>query len=156
MTGDDGGPTLREYLEVRFDLMQDTFTKQARRYDEVLAERDIRYQQRFDATEKLVNLGFESAEKAITKAESATEKRFEGVNEFRAQLDAQQRTFMPRAEVQVMESAALNRLTQLEKQIDTLLAERKGAFTGWGYAVGVVGFILTVLSVGVLIYSAVK
>jgi len=156
MMSEEDGPTLREYVEVRFNLMQEALAKQARRHDEILGERDARYQQRFEATKEFVAQWFSSAEKAITKAEMATEKRFEGVNEFRAQLDSQQRTFMPRAEVQVMETAALNRVAQLEKQIDTLLAERKGLVGGWGYAVGLVGFLLTLLSVGVLVYSAVK
>ncbi len=157
---DRGEPpiTIREYVEVRFNLLDKTTTeqsrlfqelldKQAKRYDQVLEERDTRYQQRFEATEKYVALGFGSAEKAIVKAEAATHLRFEGVNEFRAQLEMQQRTFMPRAEVQVMESAALNRVSLLEKQIDALLAERKGLVGGWGYAVGVVGFVLALASI---------
>ncbi len=147
MPPEDGGPSLREYAEVRFNLLQEIIEKQARRYDEVLSERDTRYQQRFDATEKYVSAGFLSAEKAITKAETATEKRFEGVNEFRAQLSDQQRTFMPRGEQERMQSAISDRITALEKQIDTLVSERKGIMGGWGYAVGVIGLAISVIAV---------
>jgi hypothetical protein len=156
---DQGAPliTLREYVEVRFNLMdkaaseqsrlfQELMDKQAKRYDQVLEERDTRYQQRFEATEKHTALGFGSAEKAITKAEMATEKRFEGVNEFRAQLDMQQRTYMPRTEVAAMEVSVMNRLGGLEKQIDAMIAKEQGVKGGWGYAVGVVGFVLALAS----------
>lgn len=166
MAIDERGPSLREYVEVRFNLLQENIAnqevgltglidKQAKRYDEMLNERDTRYQQRFEATAIYVAFGFSSAEKAITKAEIATEKRFEGVNEFRSQLGDQQRTFMPRAEVLVMESAVTNRLAAVEKRVDTLLAERAGIRGGWGYAVGVVGFVLTVVSL-VMMFARVK
>ena len=71
----------------------------------LLAEMDLRYQQRFDAANKAVEAAFmaqqtamqtaltaaekavqsalSAAEKAVTKAEVAAEKRFDGVNEFR-------------------------------------------------------------------------
>jgi hypothetical protein len=39
---------------------------------------------------------FAASEKAILKAENATERRFESVNEFRAQLAEQTTSFMPR------------------------------------------------------------
>jgi hypothetical protein len=76
-------------------------------YDTVLTERDQRYEQRFmsqsaahttamqtlekEFSERVAQvrnetvLAMAAAEKAIAKAESATEKRFESVNEFRAQ-----------------------------------------------------------------------
>ena len=95
--------------------------------------------------------GLRVAKEAIGKAENATERRFEGVNEFRAQLDTQQRTFIPRSEVQVMESAAMNRIAAIEKQFDALAAERAGIKGGWGYAVGVIGFIFILVSLGLLV-----
>lgn len=53
--------------------------------ERILAERDRRYEQRFQASEV-----------SVTKAEAATEKRFESVNEFRAQLKDQQLDFVSR------------------------------------------------------------
>ena len=76
---------------------------------EFLGERDLRYQQRFDAQqlalqdaltaqEKAVEAALLAAKEAVTKAEAATEKRFDSVNAFRAQLADQSASFMPRAE----------------------------------------------------------
>lgn len=75
----------------------------------VLKEMDLRYQQRFDASEKALGAAFtsaakavdaalEAAEKAVIKAEYSSEKRFEAVNEFRAQLADQAGTFVSRVE----------------------------------------------------------
>lgn len=46
-----------------------------------------------------VALALNAADKAVTKAEIAAEKRFEGVNEFRATLSDQAMLLMPRTEV---------------------------------------------------------
>jgi hypothetical protein len=60
-----------------------------------------------------VDFAFASSDRAITKAEVATEKRFEGVNEFRAQLTDQANTFMPRAEAEVTVTRVNERLAEL-------------------------------------------
>lgn len=65
-----------------------------------LAEMDKRYQQRFEAQEK-----------AIAKAEMASEKRFEGVNEFRAQLTDQATTFLPRTEYYAAHNSLSDKMT---------------------------------------------
>jgi len=125
---------------------------------------DLRYQQRFDAQSAAVNAAFASqqtamstalvtaekavlvaqaaADRAVSKAELAADKRFESVNEFRKTLDDQQRTLMPRPEVNVMVNALSDKLAAVKEQMETLLAERAGIKGGWGYAVGVVGFLL--------------
>jgi len=56
-------------------------------------------EQRFKAQEQAVAFALASAEKAVTKAELAAEKRFESVNEFRNQLKDQTGTFLTRNEM---------------------------------------------------------
>lgn len=48
------------------------------------------------AAQRESDIRFQASEKAIEKAEVATEKRFESVNEFRSQLGDQTATFTPR------------------------------------------------------------
>lgn len=101
----------------------------------MMDERDKRYEQRFLAQEQAVKIAldavtrefhehllqveretraaFESSEKAILKAENASEKRFESVNEFRAQLAAQARDLMPRLETE-------QRMDSMTKELNTL------------------------------------
>jgi hypothetical protein len=129
---------------------------------------DKRYEQRFDASQKALEVGFAAAkaavdasfaaqkeainaalaaaDRAVTKAELATEKRFESVNEFRGTLDNQQRTLIPRSEVDKMFQAMTEKVDRLQKQADASTAERAGIRGGWGYAVGAVGFVLLLAS----------
>jgi hypothetical protein len=132
--------------------------------DAAVAAQDLRYQQRFEAqsdalaaaflsqqtamqtafvvAEKAVQAALAAADRAVSKAELAADKRFESVNEFRKTLDDQQRTLMPRPEVNVMFGGLTDKLASLKEQMETLLAERAGIKGGWGYAVGLIGFLL--------------
>lgn len=122
---------------------------------------DRRYEQRFSEQKDAVNTAFAAqkeatsaallaADRAVQKAEAASEKRFESVNEFRATLTDQQRTFIPRAEVDVIVRGVEEKINNLTKLMDesrqretNSRAERRGVQGGWGYAVGVIGFIAT-------------
>jgi hypothetical protein len=142
-----------------------------------LAAMDLRYQQRFEAqsdalaaaflsqqtamqtaftvAEKAVGAALAAADRAVAKAETASDKRFESVNEFRQTLDDQQRTLMPRAESDRAMAALADKLGALKEQMEMLLAERAGIKGGWGYAVGVVGLLLALGSLGVMIFKLV-
>jgi hypothetical protein len=124
----------------------------------LLAEMDLRYQQRFDAqtraldaallaAEKAVQTALATADRAVIKAETATEKRFDAVNEFRAAYNDVISQQMPRAEAE-------QRLSQLAEKIDELKshdAVRTGVTTGanvlWGYLVGAVGIVAAIIAV---------
>jgi hypothetical protein len=82
------------------DTLKDMFLR-------LIDEHDHRYQQRFQAQEqavrdalaaqeKQVAQALLSAQQAVNKAETAAERRFESVNEFRAQLSDQVATFVRR------------------------------------------------------------
>lgn len=64
----------------------------------IVDERDHRYSQRFDSQEKAVASALAAAKEAVSKAENATEKRFDSVNEFRNTLKDQQGTYVTRSE----------------------------------------------------------
>jgi len=143
----------------------------------LIAGNDKRYEQRFDASQQALTVGFAAAkaavdasfaaqkeainaalaaaDRAVSKAELATEKRFESVNEFRATLDNQQRTLIPRTEVDVTVRGLEEKITQVAKQLDQLrseragqVAERRGTKDGYGYAVGIVGFVIAMMMFG--------
>ncbi len=135
---------------------------------------DKRYEERFSASQKALELGLAgqkseisaalaAADRAVLKAEMATEKRFESVNEFRGTLDQQQRTLIPRSEVDVLVRGIEEKIAQTTKQLDELKtafaamnSERAGIKGGWGYAVGIVGFVLAVGSLILLGINFVK
>lgn len=130
--------------------------------------------ERFAAQDKAVNVGLTAQrtaidaalaaqEKAVTKAETAAEKRFESVNEFRAQLATQQATFVTRAEYEAelrairsgtdVGAAALNaKIDDITARLNRSEGRGGGLQAGWGYLVGaivvvniVIGIVLTLL-----------
>lgn len=107
----------------------------------VMAELDLRYQQRFDAqqealaaallaAEKAVGTALTAAEKAVIKAETAADKRFEAVNEFRAQLADQAATFMPRLESDARFLAIEEKISGIAKMIERSEGRRAGDLQG--------------------------
>jgi hypothetical protein len=75
-------------------------------FDVILRERDLRYKERWDATET-----------AIVKSEQAIEKRFESVNEFRAQLSDQTITFLTRKEYDLNHKLVENQVSNIQKLV---------------------------------------
>jgi hypothetical protein len=69
----------------------------------------------FVAQQEAMKVALDSAAQAVTKAEVATEKRFEAVNEFRGQLSDQTSTFINRAEVDVRLTAIQDKIAVVER-----------------------------------------
>lgn len=103
-----------------------------------IAEMDRRYEQRFAAQEE-----------AIHKSETATERRFESVNEFRAQLADQASRFMPRSEslqrheqnaekVQALEARHAADVSVINSRLDMAAGKSSGLDKGWALLTGVV------------------
>lgn len=97
---------------------------------EILAERDRRYRERFDAQQE-----------AIRKAEIAVNDRLAIMNEFRGALGDQAATYVTRPEL-----AALRELVRtLEKRADVLEGRSGGLSAGWGYLVGAIGLVVAII-----------
>jgi len=96
--------------EERCDVLEARLNAQR----ELMDERDRRYDERFKATDERTNLALISSEKAVAKAEIATEKRFDAVNEFRGQLKDQAATLMPRAEVDTRFNALAEKIESIK------------------------------------------
>jgi len=121
-------------------------------FKDLMAERDLRYAQRSKSQDEAVAAALQTSEKAIVKAESATEKRFENVNEFRETLSDQSATLLSRTEYQVQHQALLDKLASDEKLITLLrtdivaLQTRGGSIKDmWGYIIGLGGLALVAL-----------
>lgn len=118
----------------------------------LLAEMDLRYQQRFDAqgqaltaallaADTAVRAALTAAEKAVAKAETANEKRFESVNEFRKTLSDQTASFPSRVELQ----ALADRVSDLATRMDKTEGKSTGLSASWGYLVAGIGVIATII-----------
>lgn len=72
---------------------------------------------RFKGVEATTKSALDAADRAVSKAEAATEKRFEGVNEFRATLSDQASKFIIRSEFELV-------VDRLEQDIKNLVLTR--------------------------------
>jgi len=97
---------------------------------------------RIDAAGELSRQRHESAAQALEVALTASERRFDNVNEFRAQLGDQQRTFIPRVEVEKSFLAIDDRLKKLEAADQETHGHGSGIKDGWGWAVGGIMFVI--------------
>jgi len=134
---------------------------------------DRRYGERFDAQQHAVQVALaavnsefhehllqyrnetkaalDSADKAIAKAELATEKRFEGVNEFRAQLSDQSATFMPRLEAEQRMARNTDDIAALASRIDRTEGRSGGLSAGYGYLIAAIAAATAIFSAVVLL-----
>lgn len=109
--------SLREYVDMRFDAYE--------RANE----------SRFTAQEKAVSAALFSADRAVSKAEASTERRLEGMNEFRNALGDYSRTLMPRPEAEGMIKAVTEKIDALTKRVNAKEERSGGRGDLWGWIV---------------------
>lgn len=112
---------------------------------------------RFEAMKEQVAAAFDSSQRAIDKADIATEKRFEGVNEFRAALSDQATRFVTTQTLEALGDklqAAIERnredLDALSQRVDLREGVTEGSRLTWGTMAGLLsafGILIGVLVV---------
>jgi hypothetical protein len=128
---------------------QQRFEAQERDFDSKLEQTDLRHQQRWEAREQDLNsrlesldqrsvarfermageslIRFAASEQALLKVDTATEKRFEGVNEFRLTLSDQAAHLMPKDEANSKFESFDKRMEKVDIDIRALREFRSGA-----------------------------
>jgi hypothetical protein len=96
---------------------------------------------RFKAQEEAVAAALAAADRAVTKAEVASEKRFDSVNEFRAALNDNNRLLMPRLEAEQSFRVLSDKISDLSTKVAARDDQGRGLAIGWGYLVGAAGLI---------------
>ncbi len=128
--------SLREYLEGTLERVELISRERMAKIEQRLDGIEQRAEERLDTTRRELQAAFAASEQAIDKADAATEKRFESVNEFRAQLSDQTATFMPRELVDP-------RLVALEKFQAKLLGAMAFAMVLMPAITGFIVYLLT-------------
>lgn len=111
----------------------------------LMAEKDVRDQQRFDAqttatqaalaaVKEATQAALTAAKEAVVKAENASEKRFEGVNEFRQTLSDQAATFISRSE-----------FNALKERLDRGEGRSGGLNDGWKWLLAIAALAVPVV-----------
>lgn len=125
--------------------------------------------QAFTAVDKRADQHLSSTSEAIVKAEQAVERRFEAVNEFRAQLNDQAIRFLTRDEYEAKHSALHDRVEDHAKRAENMasrIEERfriielqmtaqferdagrtKGIGDSWKYSTAMLGAVATLLAI---------
>lgn len=80
------------------------------------------------SVEEAAKIALAASEKATAKAEAASEKRFEGVNEFRKALSDQSNTFITRTEVDSKILAMDKEMTGVVSRVDRIEGRNLGQF----------------------------
>jgi hypothetical protein len=125
---------------------------EARNLKVLVDANDKRYEEQFAALREKFEAAINAADRAVTKAETAAEKRFEGVNEFRNTLSDQQRTLMPRAETEIRFKALEEKLDRVQDALAARQNQGEGFGSGWKAAATVLALFITALA----IYAALK
>ena len=113
----------------------------------LMALKEERDAERFKAQNEMNGLALAAADRAVTKAENAAEKRFEGVNEFRNTLADQQRTLMPRTEVELALNALKDDVRLLKEQGLKSAGQGAGLSQAWMLILGVLTLASLVLGI---------
>jgi hypothetical protein len=139
-------------------------------FSRLLWEMELRHDQHIEALDRLidvrltelralidshamnVSVALTSADKAVSKAEAATERRFESVNEFRQTLSDQTKNFIGKVEFEALREASAARIADLSSRLDKTEGKAVGLNAGWVYLLGALAVASTLISIGIAIF----
>jgi len=98
----------------------------------------------FAQSKERVDMALASSDKAITKAEQTTERRFEGVNEFRSALSDQSALMLTRTEWQAQQRLLTDRVAMLSDSLAKMEARTLGKHEG----IGTIGTVVVGAMIG--------
>lgn len=97
---------------------------------------------RIDSLDRAMQTALTDVKNDVDKADAAISERFDSVNEFRAQLNDQQRTFMPRLEYEQAHDALISRVDELTIRVNDNTSRAQGASSIWPLVFGVFGMVV--------------
>ena len=112
-----------------------------RRLNDLMAERDLRHQQRYQASSDALDAALGCAKDAITKAEAAYEKRFDNTNQWKQTFSELSAKMITRMEYSSAYDALKDKIEEVGGRIKVI----EGKSTGIGNSVGVVMAVAALL-----------
>ncbi len=116
-------------------------------FKELMKERDERYKQRSESQDEAVASALMTSEKAIAKAETATERRLEGLNELRDMASDQSKTYARADEVKLLIDALQQKIGFLDELVKSQIARGTGMKDAWGYLAVTGGLVIGALAI---------
>jgi hypothetical protein len=115
-------------------------------FERVIEDLEEATNQRFLAQEKAVEAALASAEKATDKYEREVERWRAASNEWRQAMDDRENKFLTQEAYNAAHISVVNDIADLKKSRDSGAGARGGLNQGWGYLIGAVGLIATVMA----------
>lgn len=140
---------MREYVE---RLVEDLGARLIA-LDALTDAKFVTYRTLIDSQAEKVALALASADKAVQKAEAATEKRFESVNEFRKTLSDQAQDFVTRREYEVSRQSTVDRLGEVQTRLDKAEGRSTGLQSGWGYLIAGITTVVVLVNLAIYLLS---
>lgn len=117
----------------------------------LIAELDRRNVQQFEAQEKAVAAALAAADRAVAKAELASERRFDSVNEFRATLSDQASRFVTRDEIDARLAPLVEKVNAALSNSSATSQRSAGLNAGWMILVQMAAVAAAVVAVVVAV-----
>ena len=111
----------------------------------LMDERESRNVERFASMKLAIDAALAASQRAIEKAETATEKRFDSVNEFRKTLSDQTATFISRNEYGIQQQSMVDKINSFEKLLGVQQLQLTSFQTRETTKAQSVTFILTII-----------
>jgi len=144
-SGDNGNSiwtkeSILKYVDERFDTIKEQVKENDSHLKEFLCDK-------ISTVKESISIAMSAADKATAKAETAMDKRLEGMNEFRNQMGDQQRTFLPRAEYNLGHTNVTDKMDNLEKRLDAIDNKKTGGNIVWAFVISGISFIGMVIGI---------
>lgn len=120
-------------------------------FDSLISGNDRLYGQRFDSGDRAVNAAMAAANAATSKAESAVEKRLEGLNELRGMAVDQGRLLMPRLEQEKVNQTIVDRIVVVENMMRESSSRKSGSRDSIAYIIAGAGLLIAAVEAIALI-----
>lgn len=124
-------------------------------YDKLREADQLAIQAALVAQEKAVAAALAATKEAVLKAETASEKRFESVNEFRKTLSDQTNTFLPRPEYVANHKALEDKIQALTDRMNVTTGQSQGSDSTVTKIIAAIGVSATILGIIVLLANKV-
>lgn len=138
-------------LSVAWKAAQDALEQRASTLDREFHEHleQVRHENAlaFLNSDKAVEAALASQKEAVNKAETAAERRFESVNEFRQQLGDQAGTFYTRVEAAVVNDRNAERINDLRDRLNLAEGSKTGSTATMASIVGSLTVIVIIVNV---------
>jgi phosphopantetheinyl transferase (holo-ACP synthase) len=110
--------------------------------ERIMAEADLRYQQRFDAQQEGLKQALSAAKEAVVKAETSTDERFRNTNEWRQTYDDLASKKLGRDEYESAHKVLEDKIASLEKRINLSEGRDTGISASVATGIAVASFLV--------------